>query len=176
MTPRDAKGRSSGAPTPPPLPPHLPDPSRRAAGQLAAAATATAPAVEWQTDVNPYRGHRRSRGDADGCVRRRRPRRRKRARWARNSRRRALGDCSEDHPDGLAILAGGRLLRPAPAPVEQGAGRRHTGRRWGGLGAADACQRADGQRGLCPRQRSNICCSLGHLGSFALHRLVHIFA
>ena len=51
-----------------------------------------------------------------------------------------------------------------------------TGRRWGGLGAADARQRADGQRGLCPRQRSNICCSLGHLGSFALHQLVHIFA
>ena len=42
-----------------------------------------------------------------------------------------------------------------------------TSRRWGGLGAADACQRADGQRGLCPRQRSNICCSLSHLGSFA---------
>ena len=31
-----------------------------------------------------------------------------------------------------------------------------TSRRWGGLGAADACQRADGQRGLCPRQRSNL--------------------
>ena len=32
--------------------------------------------------------------------------------------------------------------------------------RWGGLVAADACQRADRQRGLCPRQRSNICCCL----------------
>jgi hypothetical protein len=51
-----------------------------------------------------------------------------------------------------------------------------TGRRWGGLGATDACQRADGQCGLCPRQRSNICCSLGHLASFAPHQLVHISA
>ena len=78
--------------------------------------------------------------------------------------------------DVLVVLACVRLRGLAPSTVEQGAGRRHTGRRWGGLGAADAGQRADGQRGLGPRQRSNICCSLGHLGSFALHQLVHIFA
>jgi len=51
--------------------------------------------------------------------------------------------------DVLVVLARVRLRRAAPAPVEQGAGRRHTGRRWGGLGAADACQRVDGQLGLC---------------------------
>jgi len=82
----------------------------------------------------------------------------------------ALGDCSDGHPD-VAVLACVRLRGLAPSTVEQGAGRGHTGRRWGGLGAADACQRADGQRGLCPRQRSNICCSLGHLGGFALLQL-----
>ena len=32
-----------------------------------------ASAIEWRTDVNPYRGRRRS-GDADDRVRRRRPR------------------------------------------------------------------------------------------------------
>ena len=76
----------------------------------------------------------------------------------------------------LAISAGMRLRGLAPAPVEQRTGRRHAGRRWGGLGATDPCQRADGQRGLCPRQRSNICCSLSHLGGFALHQFVHILA
>jgi hypothetical protein len=77
--------------------------------------------------------------------------------------------------DILVVLACMRLLGLAPASIEQRLSGGHTGRRWGGLGAADACQRADGQRGLCPRQRANICCSLGHLGSFA-HQLVHIFA
>jgi len=72
-------------------------------------------------------------------------------------------DC---YPDGLAILAGVLLRGLAPASVEQRAGRRHTGRRWGGLGAADARQRADGERGLRPRQRSNISCVLSHLSSF----------
>ena len=86
----------------------------------------------------------------------------------------ALDDLPDRDADIAAILAD--LRRSAPTPVEQGAGRRHTGRRWGGLGNADACQRADGQFGLCPRQRSNICCSLSHLGSFALHQLVHILA
>ena len=51
----------------------------------------------------------------------------KRARWARNSarrhRRRACGDCSDGHPD-VTVLARVRLLRLAPAPVEQRAGRR----------------------------------------------------
>ena len=50
----------------------------------------------------------------------------KRARWARNSarrhRRRALGDCSDDHPD-VFVLVCVRLLRLAPAPIEQRAGR-----------------------------------------------------
>ena len=104
----------------------------------------------------------------------------KRARWAWNSarlhRRRALGDCSDDHPDGLAILVCVRLRSLAPASVEQRLSGGHTGRRWCGLGATNARQRADGQRGLCPRQRPDICCSLSHLGSFALHQLVHIFA
>jgi len=78
--------------------------------------------------------------------------------------------------DVLVVLARVWLRRAAPAPVEQRTGRRHARRRWSGLGAADACQRADGQRGLCPRQRSNICCSLSHLGSFALHQPVPISA
>ena len=68
------------------------------------------------------------------------------------------------------------LLGLAPAAVEQGAGRRHTGRRWRGLGAANTRQRADAQRGLRPRQRSNICCGLGHLGSSAHHYLVDLRA
>ena len=71
----------------------------------------------------------------------------------------------EAHVRGF-ILCKAELPKRTPlrTPVEQGAGRRHADRRWGGLGAADACQRADGQFGLCPRQRSNICCSFSHLG------------
>jgi hypothetical protein len=103
----------------------------------------------------------------------------KRARWAQNSARRhrlrALGDCSDGHPDVLVVLACVRLRGLAPPSIEQRLSGGHTGRRRRGLGAANACQRADGQRGLCPRQRANICCSLGHLGSFA-RQLVHIFA
>jgi hypothetical protein len=76
----------------------------------------------------------------------------------------------------LVVLARVRLRGLTPASIEQRLSGGHTGRRGGGLGAADACQRADGQCGLCPRQRSNICCRLAHLGSFALHQLVHIFA
>ncbi len=87
----------------------------------------------------------------------------------------SLDDLPDCDVDVLVVLACVRLRGLAPAPVEQGAGRRHAGRRWGGLGAADASQRADGQFGLRPRQRSNICCSLSHLASFALHQLVHIF-
>ena len=80
--------------------------------------------------------------------------------------------------DILVVLArvGLRFAARAPASIEQGLCGRHAGRRWGGLGAADTCQRADGQRGLCPRQRANICCCLSHLGGFALHQFVHIFA
>jgi hypothetical protein len=46
----------------------------------------------------------------------------KRARWAQNSarrhRRRALGDCSDDHPD-VAVFARVRLGWLAPASIEQ---------------------------------------------------------
>ena len=34
----------------------------------------------------------------------------------------------------------------------------------------------DGQLGLRPRQRANICRRLNHLGSFVLHQPVHILA
>ena len=47
----------------------------------------------------------------------------KRARWAQNSARRhrlrALGDCSDSHPDVFVVLACVRLRGLAPAPVEQ---------------------------------------------------------
>ena len=50
----------------------------------------------------------------------------KRARWARNSarlhRRRALGDCSDGHPDFLVVLACVWLRGLAPAPVKQDGG------------------------------------------------------
>jgi hypothetical protein len=82
----------------------------------------------------------------------------------------ALNNIPDCYSDGLAILARVRLRWLAPAPVKQRLGGGHTGRRGGGPGAADTCQRADGQRGLRPRQRSNICCSLSHLGSFALRQ------
>jgi hypothetical protein len=146
--PRAAEGRFIRRTTPAPLPPHA-DPSRRAAGQLAAAATRlrqplnggpTSILIAAIDDLPVVM--RMTVSDADDPAAAKRVRRPRNS--ARRHRRRALGDCSEDHPDGLAILAWGRLLRPAPAPVEQGAGRRHTGRRRGGLGAADACQRADG--------------------------------
>ena len=75
----------------------------------------------------------------------------------------------------LVVLAGVRLRGLAPAPIEQRLSGGHTGRRRGGLGAADACQRADGQCGLCPRQRSNIGCRLSHLGSSALHQLRAVY-
>ena len=88
----------------------------------------------------------------------------------------ALDDRSDDDLDVATIRAAVDLRRTSPATVEQGAGRRHTGRRRGGLGAADACQRADGQFGLCPRQRSNICRRLSLLGSLALPQPVRIFA
>jgi hypothetical protein len=39
--------------------------------------------------------------------------------------------------DVLVVLAGVRLRGLAPASVEQGLRGGHTGRRWGGLGAAD---------------------------------------
>ena len=84
-----------------------------------------------------------------------------------------LDNIAQCDADVLVVLARVRLRGLAPASIEQRLSGGHTGRRWGGLGAADACQRADGQRGLCPRQRSNICCSLSHLGSLALHQLVH---
>jgi len=58
--------------------------------------------------------------------------------------------------DVLVVLARVRLGGLAPASIEQRLSGGHTGRRWGGLGAADACQRADGQRGLCPRQSDRI--------------------
>ena len=48
----------------------------------------------------------------------------KRARWVQNSARRhrlrALGNCSDGHPDVLVVLACVRLRGLAPAPVEQG--------------------------------------------------------
>jgi hypothetical protein len=48
--------------------------------------------------------------------------------------------------------------------------------------AHDGSARVEGLKSHCwrrPAQRCSIatfCCSLGHLGGFALHRLVHIFA
>ena len=103
---------------------HFPRQARRAAGQTGRCSDTTTPAVEWQTDVNPYRGPRRSAGgDADDRVDADDPAAAKSARWARNSarrhRRRTLGDCSDVYPDGLAILAGVWLRGLAPTPVEQ---------------------------------------------------------
>ena len=53
----------------------------------------------------------------------------KRARWVQNSarrhRRRALGDCSDGHPDVLVVLARVRLRGLAPATIEQHADSLH---------------------------------------------------
>ena len=81
-----------------------------------------ASAVEWRTPTSIFIAAvddlvmRMTVSDADD------PAAAKRARWAQNSarrhRRRGLGDVSDDHPDGLAILACVRLLRLTPASIE----------------------------------------------------------
>jgi hypothetical protein len=62
-----------------------------------------------------------------------------------------INESADGDLDGATISIVVDLRRSAPAPVEQRGGRRHTGRRWGGTGAADACQRPDGQPDLGPR-------------------------
>jgi hypothetical protein len=56
--------------------------------------------------------------------------------------------------------------RPCPSLCRARPARRTHGPPLGRPWSRRPSQRADGQRGLCPRQRANICCSLSHLGSF----------
>jgi hypothetical protein len=80
----------------------------------------------------------------------------KRARWAQNSarrhRRRALGDCSDDHPDGLAILACVRLRGLAPAPLEQDGDGMYACARWRIGLTHDGGKRAHGLVCVSPAQ------------------------